>query len=663
MDNTKHNQPAAAQDSDDLIAELARLVAQDARNTSSQSDAYKRQEPNFAPTPAPVDPVQNDFYEAESSFGVPGECEPEIEPEAPAEPAADESDLLPGFDFAPNQEPAAAADPIAELIADAEVEAYDRDFAQDTGWTEESGQGVQASDFDEFAPEQTYGQTNDLTIPAHEQPSPAPTRDERDPLSEIEALIGEAARVNVGAADGGMPGRRVRSSFLEDGETDAAVDAAESAILAAAAATGAPVRRVEPSESENWFAPHEPQRVEPEERIEEPEPAPAPDYHPDPLFAPAADPEHRAAEDAPVFEDEDTEFVTERPRRKLNGFVLPVAAGVAIVALIGGVYFTFFSGPPAPGEAPVLTADAQPLKEEAAPTNTETAASDSVVFNEIEGNTASPEDEALVSRDQTGGASGAEVAEVLAPEEGEMELVNRPVRTVTVRPDGTIVQAEDSVAGSNVLPVDRPDVPAVPNSTLTSDPIGEAIAQAMAGEAVATAEAPEQVASLNATAAPAVEATTEEPAVETPAAEDPNAPTPIPRPAGLTASGEATASSVETPTAASAAPTVSTAETALASAPTQTQTAAPAAAATAEPAAWVQLASQRSEEVAQAGVAELQAAYGTLFGGAQLEVSRVDLGERGIYYRVRLPQPSLADANTVCSAIQAQGGDCFVMDN
>ena len=34
-------------------------------------------------------------------------------------------------------------------------------------------------------------------------------------------------------------------------------------------------------------------------------------------------------------------------------------------------------------------------------------------------------------------------------------LANRKVRTVTVRPDGTIVSSDDSVAGAAKLPVDR----------------------------------------------------------------------------------------------------------------------------------------------------------------------------------------------------------------
>ena len=227
-----------------------------------------------------------------------------------------------------------------------------------------------------------------------------------------------------------------------------------------------------------------------------------------------------------------------RPRRRLGGFVLPVAAGAVIFALIGGVYFAFFSGPGEPGEAPVLTADASPLKEDAPP-QSESTASESVVFSEIEGNGGSPEDEALVSRDQTNGASGAQVAEVLAPEDGETALANRPVRTVTVRPDGTIVQATDSVAGSNVLPVERPDVPAVPNSTLPSDPIGEAIALAMADGETAAASQTEAPAADASEALPEA-ASTPETADETETgaaatAEDAGAPVPVARPAGLTA--------------------------------------------------------------------------------------------------------------------------------
>lgn len=687
MNDTKHNPPAAGQDSDDLIAELARLVAQDARTAAGPTSAPRReepafrQEPQFEPPAERAEPEQDDFYEAEDSFGAADPYQPESvdQPEEPFEPQRDsgQGDALPVFDFgfgAAQQTSApegpSSGDPIADLIADAEVEAYDRDYAQDE-WGEHDDPLPAEPEPVSY---EGYGRAEETfsggTAPGSDR--------ERDPLHDIEALIGEAARAN--SAEGGLPaGRRVKSSFLDDGRTDAAVDAAESAILAAAAATGASLRHVEPaSDPEDWLVAPDPRQAEPRQAEQRAEPAfepqePAPhQFIPDPLFAAPVQPRAASAEQPEALEYEDENYSDDgygdeayaeeeieprRPRRqRLGGFILPVAAGAVTLALIGGVYFAFFSGPGEPGEAPVLTADSGPLKEEATPTPNDSAASDSVVFSEIEGNSASPDDEELVSRDQTNGASGAQVAQALAPEEGETALANRPVRTVTVRPDGTIVQADDSVAGSNVLPVERPDVPAVPNSTLTSDPIGEAIAQAMAGDAGGEPLTPAPVAET-AEVAPIAEAAGAADVAETAVAApttDANAPVPIARPAGL--SGQTSAASTPAPAPAT--------ETVAAVTPAP---AAPAPAAAATPAtnvgAWVQLSSQRSEADAQADIPSLQSRYGSLFNGATPEVSQVDLGERGIYFRVRLPQPSFDQANSVCTAIQGQGGDCFVLNN
>src|SRR5690606_23291832 len=83
---------------------------------------------------------------------------------------------------------------------------------------------------------------------------------------------------------------------------------------------------------------------------------------------------------------------------------------------------------------------------------------------------------------------------------------------------------------------------------------------------------------------------------------------------------------------------------------------APAPAASAgEAPAYIQLSSQRTEEAARASAQEIVNRFGPLFGGGNLEVQRVDLGERGIFYRVRAPAASLSDANTVCNNIKAAG--------
>lgn len=633
MTSNRQDQSQATQDPDDLIAELARLVAQDARSASVQSDTYASQEPEPVPVPeARQAEAVDDWYEPEPD-PAPGQMQ-QAEPPALAEYGADAGFGQPAEPEA--TEPAGDIDPIAGLIADAEVEAYIRDTGEDDAWRDE----VEPSFEDTYRaePEASF----EPQPPA--APEPAPAALASDPLSEIEALIGEAARMDAGS---GVSGRRVRSSYLDDQPTDAAVNAAESAILAAAAATGAPVNRVEVDDHPSRDA------VLPEPQSAEREGAGDHEFIPDPLFAAPGDGYRALEEAASQFEDaqdyEDFEDdLQPRPTPwygRLGGAVLPVVAGAVIVALLGGVYVVFFSGPSDPGEAPVLTADASPVKQEGEPP---ASSSESVVFNEIEGNTPDIEEE-LVSRDQTAGVTGSEMANVISNDEGEATLVNRPVRTVTVRPDGTIVQAEDSVAGSNVLPVDRPNVPDVPNSTLTSDPIGAAIAEAMAGGELSApapgALEPRPVADAggaDAVAPGAGQAATPEPVAEVAALDGQTTPLPLPRPTGL-----------EAPATPAPEPTQPEATTPAPTAPAQSAT--PAG-------AWVQLSSQRSEDVAQAGIAELQARYGALFNGASPEVSRVDLGERGIYYRVRLPQPSFAEASSVCDAIKGQGGDCFVLN-
>src|SRR5690606_11352785 len=115
-------------------------------------------------------------------------------------------------------------------------------------------------------------------------------------------------------------------------------------------------------------------------------------------------------------------------------------------------------------------------------------------FIEISG-TNTGADEQIVSRDQADADTVAEVnsaagSGVLAGNDGtavdpnQEGLVNRRVRTVTVRPDGTIVSGDDSLAGSAMLPVDRPAVPDVPGADFSTP---ELIASTEAGEATAVA--------------------------------------------------------------------------------------------------------------------------------------------------------------------------------
>jgi cell division septation protein DedD len=78
----------------------------------------------------------------------------------------------------------------------------------------------------------------------------------------------------------------------------------------------------------------------------------------------------------------------------------------------------------------------------------------------------------------------------------------------------------------------------------------------------------------------------------------------------------------------------------------------------------VQVASQRSEQDAQASFRALQAKYPSVLGGRDPLIRRIDLGERGIFFRVQVgPFASIDQANDLCTSLKAAGGQCIVQRN
>ena len=497
------------------------------------------------------------------------------------------------------------------------------------------------------------------------QPAPAGAPDQtpvldddstrRDPIDEIESLIGNAMRVELArsgevaatASQWSAPSPALRSlatptlPAARPASTNRAMSGADEAIIAAAEAAGVEI---------GW--------------VDAPRTAGA---------EPTAPRRQRAPRGMGIT-------------RALAG---PLVAVTLLLAAGFGLYWVLGLGREA-GPVPLLTADTSPTKVTPVVDPAEAAPAQSVVFNEIDGVVPGAEEQ-LVSRDQS---DLNEVTQVPAtPELSEEGLANRRVRTVTVRPDGTIVSGEDSVAGSNILPVARPNIPAVPGTETASPellasttPLAATSATATPTTTTPTTATP--VVETPVTPAPAEpEVTPVTPGATVPAVDLGGNPlagrttvVPLIRPAGLEGPGAASFSAATSPinavvNGASAGgnmlpppPTAS----AFAAAAAPTTAAAPAATpATAQPVevaalgntapAYVQLASQRSEEEARTTAQGMVTRFGPLFGGANLEVQRVDLGERGIYYRVRVPATSVEDANNICTNVKAAGGDCFTM--
>ena len=443
-----------------------------------------------------------------------------------------------------------------------------------------------------------------------------------DPIDEIESLIGRAMRVEfdlpedetrvtasdpVPAAPRSPPRpapspalRSLATPVLPNPPADG-MSAADQTIFAAAQATGAKV---------GWV--HE---------------------------TVAADPELQAYSAAP------------RQRRAMGmsrALAGPLVAVTLLLAAGFGLYWVLGLGGREEGPAPLLTADTAPVKEVApAIAADDGTATQSVVFNEMNGSPPGA-DEQLVSRDQT---DVNEVTQVAAADPSDEGLANRKVRTVKVRPDGTIVSGDDSVAGSAILPVDRPNVPAVPGAETATPELLASVAPVEPVEPVA------EVVPALPTVVP-VEPGSTVPAVDLTGAAiaGKSATIPLMRPTGLRLASAAP-SGTEAPAAPAAA--VAPAAEAAPSLTVPGATEVPALGDTAP--AYVQLASQRSEADARQSAQNMVTRYGPLFGGANLEVQRVDLGTRGIYYRVRVPASSLEQANVICTNVKAAGGDCFTM--
>jgi len=74
----------------------------------------------------------------------------------------------------------------------------------------------------------------------------------------------------------------------------------------------------------------------------------------------------------------------------------------------------------------------------------------------------------------------------------------------------------------------------------------------------------------------------------------------------------------------------------------------------------VQLAALPSEEAARATATRLSQQYGGLIAGRGLTIQRAVIEGRGTFYRVRVAANGSGDANALCNSIKASGGNCFV---
>jgi hypothetical protein len=75
----------------------------------------------------------------------------------------------------------------------------------------------------------------------------------------------------------------------------------------------------------------------------------------------------------------------------------------------------------------------------------------------------------------------------------------------------------------------------------------------------------------------------------------------------------------------------------------------------------LQIASVKSEDAARAEFQRLQKRYPDALGGLGVAYVRVDLGDKGIYYRVQAGPVDEARATSICSSLKSQSVGCILV--
>ncbi|MBY5772222.1 sporulation protein [Rhizobium leguminosarum] len=416
------------------------------------------------------------------------------------------------------------------------------------------------------------------------------------------------------------------------------------------------------------------------------------------------------------------DFSRARSMRQLlaGAVVLVVFAGVGY-----GVYSSVWNGEGlgivASGEPRVITADKEPVKVVPENPGGKTVPNqDKAVYDRVAGSAEEPKQKALVSSDE---APVDVVQRTLTPEAlpeddenasvddqvtptavGETEdprllptqdnadnasatntdktpsVSPRKVRTMIVKPDGTLVAREEPAPvdeptqSAQVTPAAQPMPPAQPALTAPSTSSAQSTpAVSPVGGTAASFPASAEVASADARSAAPVETAPVQPPLAGSADAQAASPAPVAPPVRPVKTA-AVADTAPIPTARPVDQPVNVVGTVTekgnvrppAQQPNTTEVAAaaPVAAKPQQAASTggygIQIASLPSEDEATKSYANLSKKFASVLGGRSHEIRRADIAGKGTFYRVRIPAGSKDEAAALCEQYRAAGGSCLI---
>ena len=383
---------------------------------------------------------------------------------------------------------------------------------------------------------------------------------------------------------------------------------------------------------------------------------------------------------------------TTRPRRGLL-----IAASIAGLLLVGGggvyAWSAFTGGTVSSGEPRVILADKNPIKIVPEEKGGKTVPNqDKAVYDRVAGDTANtPQQEQLVTSteepvdvvqrtltpetlpfdgpedgpdtasaadDQSRLLPGVDEPETAAAETGNKPVVSpRKVKTMIVKPDGTLVAREETVSepatetagldAKATATTGSASAGATANATVDADTSLRAEQTTQAKPRSALAEVADT--KVDDTAPVRTVKTTTIGASDT-AAKGEKAPVPGTRPVDQPVNVVGTVTengNVAGKQTAAATQTQQTAE--------QTQVAAVA------PGSYViQIASLPSEAEAQKTYNSLSSKFSSVIGGKGVDIKKAEIPNKGTFFRIRIPAGSREEANALCSRYKSAGGSCLV---
>jgi hypothetical protein len=317
--------------------------------------------------------------------------------------------------------------------------------------------------------------------------------------------------------------------------------------------------------------------------------------------------------DVPVVVRADDSPIKVRPENP-GGTVVPNQDSKVYERVAEGV------APTAPTQEKLISAAEEPLDVTAQDGPLPMMSDPDAAVDDVSEAIAKGEDRVAPSAEQ----ASVEAAEVAA-------VAPRRVRTMIVKPDGSLVPREEAEPIEVAAPAAQPGAEAMPIEPAATAP--EAPATAAEAPLPAPTTAPATVAAAPAqpearATAPAETATPQE--VASIPETGPLAPS---RPADqpLDVVGEVKADQVAAASGAAAA------------------------------GAWsMQIASQPTEQAAKASYDDLSRRYAGVLGGKGVTIVKADIAGKGTYYRVRVPAGSRNEAISLCERYKAAGGNCFV---